>query len=371
MKIAFVITRSDTIGGAHVHVLDLACAYMQEGHQVVVMVGGNGPFADLLRSRGVLVCNLRWLVRPIRPYADLLALIELMVELRRIRPDLVHAHSAKAGLLGRIAAKLARFPAVFTAHGWSFTEGIAERSRRFSMILERLVGRLSKSIICVSDYDYRLALDCGVVDPGSLVRIHNGVPDVESGLRALPGSAGTLRIVSVARLDVPKDHALLLNALGYLRDLPWQLELIGDGPLTDQTKAQAAALGIADRVLFSGLCKDVPQRLSAAHLFVLVSEWEGLPLSILEAMRAGLPVLASDVGGVSEAVQDGLTGCLVPRGDKEALVRGLRDLLSDSAKRVRMGRAGRSTFEQEFTFELMKGRTLAVYERLLLGREKI
>lgn len=369
-KITYLITRSDTVGGAHVHLLDLAYKAQTEGHKVEVLVGGNGSYAALLREKGLRVLNLRYLVRPIRPHLDALAVLECWMALRRFKPDIVHAHSSKAGLVGRLAAKLAGVPVVFTAHGWAFTEGIAERSRRVAVALERCAARLSDAIICVSEYDRQLALRVGVGSESLITRIHNGVPEVRLDPPLISRSTDSIRVVCVARLDAPKDHTLLLEALATIKNLPWVLELIGDGPLTAVVQQRARDLGVADRVEFSGLCNDVPSRLAIADVFVLTSDWEGLPLSILEAMRGALPVVASNVGGVAESVVDGVTGFLVPKGDKAVLAERLVRLLGDSALRQEMGLAGRGVYEREFAFEVMYQRTHQVYQDVLLHKVK-
>ncbi len=365
LNIFYLITRSDTIGGAHVHMMDLAARVQSDGHNVEVLVGGNGPYAALLRDKGLKVINLRYLVRPVRPHLDILAVWECWRVLRHFKPDIVHVHSTKAGLVGRLAARLAGTPVVFTAHGWAFTEGISEPSRRLAMFLERSAARLSDAIICVSDYDRQLAVRLGVANESLLTCIHNGVPEVASVMRCSGSGSEPVRIVSVARLDKPKDHLLMLDALATISNLPWVLELIGDGPLTGAAQERALALGLTDRVLFSGLCNDVPTRLARSDLFVLVSDWEGLPLSILEAMRSGLPVVASDVGGVAESVNDGVTGFLVPRGDKAMLADRLSRLLTDATLRQQMGWAGRRVYEREFAFEMMYQRTQQVYREVL------
>jgi glycosyltransferase involved in cell wall biosynthesis len=368
LKISYLITRSDTVGGAHVHLLDLASRAQADGHTVEVLVGGGGLYAALLRDKGLKVVNLRYLVRPITPHLDALAVLECWRAFRRFKPDIVHVHSTKAGLVGRAAAKLAGLPVVFTAHGWAFTEGIAERSRRFAVFLEKCAARLSDAIICVSEYDRQLALRMGVGNALLLTRIHNGVPEVSADQRSIPEKAGALRVICVARLDAPKDHALLLDALAMIEGLPWVLELIGDGPLTQEVRQKARDLGLADRVEFSGLCNDVASRLAGSDVFVLASGWEGLPLSILEAMRAGLPVVASDVGGVSESVTDEVTGFLIPKGDKTTLANRLMRLLSDAALRRKMGLAGRAAYEREFSFEVMYQRTQQVYQDVLMHK---
>jgi len=233
------------------------------------------------------------------------------------------------------------------------------------MFLEKRASSLSGAIICVSEYDRQLALRLGVGNESLITRIHNGVPDVRADQRSIVKSSGPIRVVCVARLDVPKEHVLLLEAMATIDKLPWVLELIGDGPLTAVARQRARDLGIADRVMFSGLCNDVPSRLAVADVFVLASAWEGLPLSILEAMRAGLPVVASDVGGVAESVNDGVTGFLVPKGDKAVLADRLMRLLVDATLRKQMGRAGRTIYERDFAFAVMYQRTLKIYTDLL------
>ena len=367
-KISYLITRSDTVGGAHVHLLDLACRAQADGHTVEVLVGGNGLYAALLRDRGLTVVNLRYLVRPIKPHLDALAVLECWRAFRRFKPDIVHVHSTKAGLVGRAASKLANLPVVFTAHGWAFTEGIAERSRHLATFLEKCAARLSDAIICVSEYDRQLALRMGVGNALLLTRIHNGVPEVSTDQRSIPQRTGALRIICVARLDAQKDHALLLDALAMIKDFSWVLELIGDGPLTQEVRQKTRDLGLADRVEFSGLCNDVASRLAGSDVFVLASGWEGLPLSILEAMRAGLPVVASDVGGVSESVTDGVTGFLIPKGDKATFADRLMLLLRDAALCRKMGLAGRAAYEREFSFEVMYQCTQQVYQDVLMHK---
>jgi len=364
VNIVYVITRSDSIGGAHIHVRDLALNLLRAGHTVTVLVGGEGPFAAELAARGIPYRSLRYLVRPIRPGTDLRGLWELRAALAELKLDLVSAHSSKAGWLGRLAARSLGFPVVFTAHGWAFTEGVPEHKRKIYALAERLAAPFADRIITVSEYDRALALRYRIAPAHKLVTVHNGMPDVDPTLRACP-EAEPVRIVMVARFEPQKDHTTLLCALVGLKDLAWELELIGDGPLLERVRAETGRLGLLERVCFLGARKDVAERLAKAQIFVLSSNWEGFPRSILEAMRAGLPVVASDVGGVREAVMEGETGFLVPRGDVGALRARLRQLIMNASLRVKMGQAGRKRFEEQFTFEHMFKKTLEVYEDVL------
>jgi glycosyltransferase involved in cell wall biosynthesis len=171
----------------------------------------------------------------------------------------------------------------------------------------------------------------------------------------------------VARFSPQKDHFLLLRALAGLRGLPWELCLVGGGEREEAVRREALRLGLGGRVRFFGERRDVPEILAGAHVFVLASRWEGLPLTVLEAMRAGLPVVAADVGGVREAVAHGETGLLFPRGDAGALRRCLELLIAGPAERARLGAAGYARWQKEFTLERMLKETEAVYRAVLEG----
>ena len=169
-----------------------------------------------------------------------------------------------------------------------------------------------------------------------------------------------MNIVMVARFR--SAHTAALRALAGLPG-DFKLWFVGDGPTLPQVRAEVSRAGLTDRVVFLGARNDVPELLSQAHIFqLLASDYEGLPISILEAMRAALPVVASDVGGVCECVRQGSTGFLVPRSDLNLLRERLGSLIASSALRERMGHAGRALFEHEFTAEVMVQKTLAVYE---------
>lgn len=365
MKIVYVLTQSNDIGGASVHLLDLASAVQAQGHEVVILVGGDGIFHSRARAAGLVTEPLQHLVRQIHPLHDLQCVLELRRVLKRHQPDLVHLHSTKAGVVGRLVARMLGLPVIFTAHGWAFTDGVSARQAALYCHIEKFMARFANRIIAVSDYDRQLALNAGVGSPALITTIHNGMPSVTVSSPPTAHKNAVPRIIMVARFDAPKNQKDLLLALHSLKDQPWQLELVGDGALLAQTRALADYLGLADRVEFPGTCNDVAERLARSDIFALVSNWEGLPLSVLEAMRAGLPVVASDVGGVSEAVIAGETGLLAARADTTTLAAHLKSLLDSPDTRQKMGQAGRARFESGFTFGQMLDNTMAVYRDVL------
>jgi glycosyltransferase involved in cell wall biosynthesis len=364
VRIAYLITRADPIGGAQIHVRDLALAARDHGHDPAIITSGRGPLIDGFRQAGVPVFVLRHLTAPIRPWRDVRALGEVRSALTEVKPDLIAAHSSKAGILGRMAGRFLRIPVVFTVHGWAFTPGVPAPRAAVYRRLERMVGPLASRLITVSEFDRRLALDAGIALPDRIVTVHNGMPDIPADLRADPPRTPP-RIVMVARFEPQKDHATLIRALGGLKAQPWELDLIGGGPGMPAMQALAADLGIADRIRFLGQRMDVQRLLAEAQLAVLTTNWEGLPLSILEAMRAGLPMVATEVGGIAETVHEGETGFLVRRGSVDQVRDRIGRLLADPALRGGFGAAGRSLYQRQFTLEHCVTRTLAVYQAVV------
>ncbi len=342
----------------------MATALKQAGHEPVVLAGGDGPWFEQLRERGITAIALRHLQRRISPYREVLAFFELRRALRALAPDLVSTHTAKAGVLGRLAAASLRLPVIFTAHGWTFTDGISRAQALVWKLAERLVGGLAGRIVTVSEYDRGLALAARIGSPDRIVTVHNGMPDVAASRVADVGMSPP-HLVMVARFEAQKDHRTLLVALSRLRHKPWRLSLVGSGPLEAEVQQLAAVLGLRDRVAFLGARSDVDAILADAQIFVLCTHWEGLPRSIIEAMRAGLPVVATSVAGVPELVEHGATGLLCGPRDVVDASAQLQVLIDSPERRAEMGRRARKRYEDQFQFNRMYARTLNVYEQLL------
>lgn len=362
--ILYIITRG-ILGGAQIHLYHLAC-YLKNDFDIYVAIGDRGPLRERLRDENIPVHCVPSLVRSIAPIKDIIGLQQVVRLIKEIQPDLVCTHSSKAGILGRLGAHLCKVPAVFTAHGWAFTEGVPSMRRKLYVNIERVASRWAEKIICVSEYDRQLAMRYHVGTREQLITVHNGIPTIADKYLAVPGAENPVRLIMVARFSQPKDQQLLLRAISKLKtERKFELLFVGDGPLLKKSKGLAKTLGIHDRVKFLGARTDVPALLAQAQVFVLISNWEGFPLTILEAMRAGLPVVASDVGGSKEAVVDGKTGFLIPREDLMLLRDRLKRLIDHPELRVCMGKNGYRRFIENFTFEQMVKKTVAVYREIL------
>ena len=360
MKVAILITTSDR-GGAQSHVFVLTERLLSLGVGVSLAVGDSGWLSDQMSKIGVKVTILRTLVHPIKPYKDFMAVLEVRNWLANERPDCLHCHSSKAGLVGRIAAATLRIPSVFTAHGWAFTGGASLIRKLIAIPLEKIAALCTAKVVCVSEYDFSRAKKFNIASLDTLEVIHNGIDDSEF-------RAGHVNqrptIVCVARFAAPKQHLLLIDALGRMKDRLWVLTLVGDGPELAKVIREVKLAGLESRVQFLGARDDIPEILSWCDIFVLPSLYEGLPISIIEAMRAGLPVIASNVGGVSELVNSE-TGILVESEGKPSLEEALFALIEDGECRQQLGSAGRKVFECSFRSDEMVSRYMKIYQSVI------
>ncbi len=360
MRILYIITRSHP-GGAQSHVLELIRG-LSGANNIGVVAGEDGFLCSEASKLGAEIFVAPGLERSITVYRDVLAAVRVRRIVEMFCPDVVHAHCSKAGLIGRLSARMLNVPSVYTAHGWRFAPGVAWAERLMAWPAEWFGARLGQQLITVSTCDFNLATRYRIAHQGQVTLIHNGI----SNCQWRPRNQGRdeVNVVMVARFAPPKDQSTVMRAL---QGLPGRIRLafVGDGPTLKQAQAKAIALGVNDRVTFLGCRADVADILAESDLFVLSSTSEGLPISILEALRAGLPVIATDVGGARDCVYDGTNGLIVPPSDVGAL-RGAITAIADSTPlRSRMGKAGRALYEQQFTAEQMVSRTYAIYQTVV------
>jgi glycosyltransferase involved in cell wall biosynthesis len=353
-RVLLLITLAET-GGAQAYVAALARVLARE-YDVAVAAHGGGFLADA----GFRYVPLRHMRRRLDPLHDALALVELFRLFRRERPLVVHANSSKAGVLGRLAAVAARVPVrLFTVHGWAF-RAYEGRTATAYLWADRLMSPLTTTTICVAHGERSAGVRARTCRPDRTVVIHNGVPLDRP--RRPPGPAvRPVTLLSVGRLRAPKDFVTLIRAFAALEPGTARLRIAGDGPDRAAVEAEIERLGLQGRVELLGTRDDIPELLAGADVFVLASDSEGLPMSVLEAMAAGLPVVASAVGGVPEAVRDGETGALVPPRDSAALAHAIGRIVADPALRDRLGEAGRRRVEREFSLERFEREHLELY----------
>jgi glycosyltransferase involved in cell wall biosynthesis len=332
---------------------------------VVVAAHGDGPLRVAAEAAGARYVPLRW-VRRALGWRDLLGFAELAVLFRHERPDIVHVNSSKVGVLGRLAAWLTRAPIrVFTVHAWAFSQHHGAAARLY-LWAERLVRPVTTAIVCPSEHTRTEGLAARTCAARSAVVIPNAV-DVERALVA-QHQARVPTIVSVGRLHEPKDFLTLARALARLEPGSFNALIVGDGPDRARVEEELHRASLDGAVTIAGERTDVRELLAAADIFVLSSRSECMPISVLEAMAAGLPVVASAVGGVPEVVVEGETGLLVPPEHPETLAAVLASLIADAGARERMGAAGRARARARFDLPQFHRAHVELYRRELASR---
>ncbi|MFN8473389.1 MAG: glycosyltransferase family 4 protein [Anaerolineae bacterium] len=362
-------TDSPTFGGSEQAILILLAALDRSRWEPVVVhhpEAGVAPLAAGAASLGVRT----WAIPRMLGQDGLRHLVSFVRDLRALQPAVFHAHLVQplACMYPRLAAILAGVPAVVaTEH--LFVEVPWQRPLRAEQLLARGMDRY----IAVSHALARRLREAVDLPAEKLQVVHNGIPLAPyaattpqthawrpSNTRQRP------RVLTVARLHPQKGLSYLLRAACSVSDATFALA--GDGPEREALETEVRERGLADRVVFLGHRTDVPALLAQSDLFVLPSLFEGLPLSVLEAMAAGKPVIATAVGGTGEAVTDGETGLLVPPADSAALASAIQRVLSDPALSHRLGAAGQARAQQEFSAETMSRRTTDIYAEILETR---
>ncbi|MDP9142741.1 MAG: glycosyltransferase family 4 protein [Pseudomonadota bacterium] len=359
-RILFVNKYADN-SGAPRHIFRLLQTASKQ-YDVSLCIGIDSPEMPNLAAAGIAVRRLSVLGDDATPGQIVGSIRALRQLFRELRPDLVHVHSPLTGFTARVASASMGIPCVFTAHGWNFAPGLSWKRRVASWLLEWAAARLGQPIIAVSAYDGALAMRARIARPPQLTVIPNGI-QYQPPLPARSGHSDPV-IVMVARFSDQKRQDDLIRATAAF-PIPVRVRFIGDGERRSACEALAASLGLSEQVEFLGHLPSAEDELRKADIFVLSSNYEGLPLSILEAMRAGLPVVASSVGGVADAVADGSTGLLFQRGDVSALRQHLVALASNPSLRTRMGNAGRARFDDHFTEARMLQDTFEIYASLI------
>ncbi|MCI0340383.1 MAG: glycosyltransferase [Planctomycetales bacterium] len=386
LRILQVITRLIR-GGAQRTVVTLARRLAEEGCEVRLITGPEeGPEGTLLpevRADGLDVRILPELVRDPAPVRDVLALVGLVTEISAYAPDVVHVHTSKAGFVGAVAGRLCGARVVYTPHGNVFAAGAGIRGvsdrpglRPLLLRLRRIASRCSDRVTALSEEDRDQQVAAGLARADRYRIVPNAVApaffaadpqrDRESARRRLGLPDGVPAIGTVGRLVPEKGHDVLLDAFARLPDSrgAW-LVIVGGGPSEADLRARAAAIPAAPRIRFAGLRDDVPSLLPALDLFVLSSRYESQGIAVLEALAAGVPVLATRVGGVPGIVRDGENGSLVEPGDPAALadrISWLLDHRGEAESRARRGREGTRARHSE---EAVTRAYLEVYRELV------
>lgn len=352
--------------------LPLMRSLRARGHEVVGACA-DGPLLDLPREEGFRIEHVP-MARSLNPVAQARCLAALVALMRREKPDLVHAHMPISGLLARAAARIAGVPRIaYTCHGYLFNQPGPWWRRNLALALERAAGRITDTYLTVSEEEAGDARRLGihpaavpVLNGRDPARFHPD-PVARAAIREELGAReGDCVVVAVSRLVRHKGYPELLAAM---RATPENcvLWVVGERLASDHGEDMAphfagAAGALGRRFVRLGYRHDVARVLAAADVFALPSHFEGLPMSVIEAMLTGLPVVATDIRGPREQVVDGATGLLVPPAEAEPLAGALTRLAKDPALRATMGAAGRARALDRFDEAKVLARTIALLE---------
>ena len=364
-EVMIVITKGEA-GGAQSHVLAL-CEALQTQVNFTVVIGGpihESVLGKQLLAFGISVCPMPDMVESLNPIKLWPAIDQLTTLIRTNKPDVVHAHSSIAGVVARVAGQRVGVPVVYTVHGFGFKAEVPVVRRNMASLAERTLARWTSHMICVSKHERELAYELPIA--------HQRVHTIGNGITRLPNPEKSSevtdlhlmpRVIMVARMKHPKRHDLLLHALAKAREVLGRelpVTFAGDGPLRAQHQALAKDLNL-HQITWMGDVNNVAELLQKHDIFVLLSDHEGMPITVLEAMRAGLCVLASDLPGIREQIIPGQEGLLV-HNTAEAVSEQIARLVQEPYLRKRLGRAAQQSFEAAFTVDRMAEGVKKVYD---------
>lgn len=370
MRIVHIITRL-IIGGAQENTL-LSCEGQHDrGHEVTLItgppIGPEGSLLDRARSYGYQVEIFDEMRRAIHPLRDWKTYRHLVRRLRELKPDVVHTHSSKAGIIGRFAARKAQMPfIVHTIHGLAFTASTSRLVNGFYRWAERKAAPITHRIVCVANAMSEQSLCAGIGRPGQYVTIYSGMdtrpfldPPVprEQVRRQFGLEAHHVAVGTIARLFHLKGHDDVIDIAPSLCDRFPHLRFlwVGDGVLRGQFEQRIAQLNLTDRFILTGLVPpgQIPQLVNAMDVLAHPSRREGLARALPQGSLAGCPVITYDIDGNREALIDGQTGYLLPPFDKQRLADAIARLVEDAALRRQMGAAGRLFALKRFDSKVM------------------
>lgn len=382
IRVLRAITRMN-IGGPAIQAALLTARLHAEQFETLLVAGRPGPLEGdmtrLARLDRVRPLTVPTLVRPIAPLQDLRALASLVRIARSFRPHVVHTHMAKAGFVGRIAARLTGRPVILhTFHGSIFRGYFGAAETSLYLNAERLLARATSRVIAITDAQRRELIELRVAPAHKVVEIPLGfdlapfqtLPTRDTARSTLGLPHGVPIIGLVARLVPIKDVGTFLRSIPIVvREVPEaRAVIVGDGPERDRLTALAEELGVAHRCFFLGWTADMPAIYAAIDVLALSSLNEGSPVSVIESMASGVPVVASAVGGVPDLVVDGQTGLLVPPGSADELAAALSHVLRDGSLAAMLGGRGRSVATARFGAGRLVRDIESLYVQLLASR---
>ncbi|MFH1441771.1 MAG: glycosyltransferase family 4 protein [Candidatus Omnitrophota bacterium] len=374
INILFVITKLE-LGGAQKHVLNLIDNLDKNKYKIFIFTAQKGLLLSKhITRKEIIIRRSIFLDRPIHPIKDLLALIELYFFIKTNKITLIHTHSSKAGILGRLAAKLAKVKIIIhTVHGWSFNDFQHSITKKIYIYLEKAMAKFSHKIIVVSHHDKQTGLNNKIGEDNKYQVIRYGINfnefnNKESSFRTNNAIKDNELVVGTISCLKPQKCPQDFIKLAYLtlKLVPnIKFILVGDGILLKKVHKEITRFKLEKNIILTGWRHDIPEILSSMDIFVLTSLWEGLPISVLEAMLMSKPVIATDTGGIKEVIKQTKTGFLVKPHDIKNMVEILIALLKNKELREAMGENAKNYLNTDFQLQNMIKANQELYDKLI------
>lgn len=355
VKVFIGMTRSDTIvSGSFKHICQIGDAYRKNGADVVYFLGGNGKAVDVLLQKGFKVYCSKSLKRDLSPFWDVWSLLVLLWLIIKERPSVCSWHTAKIGALGRIASFMLWRRSYYVPHGVPFVNTPENNGYKKYEVIERLLAFLPSKIIGVCKFDRDEYLRIGVNKKRLLV-IPNGMEGISTVNSGAPSINTRIKFITAARFEAQKDYVTLARACKILHSqkMRFQLDIYGDGHLIDEVKSLFSELPIGV-INFKGVVDDFAKELVRADVFILSSFWEGLPRSIIEAMACSKPVIASDVGGCRELIENNNSGFLVPVRNEKVMSESMMHYINQRGSVHKHGIVSFDLYKKYYTLRVMQ-----------------
>ncbi len=385
IKIAHIITKLE-LGGAQQNTLYTAEHLPRDRYEVFLISGCGGILDEEAKIiPDTKIYFIPWLVREINPIYDFLALLRLLRLIRLLRPEIIHTHSSKAGILGRWAAylynselKITKYrpqpiKIIHTFHGFGFNPYQKWINRKFLILIEYFTAKFTDKLIAVSEDNIKTGLGNKIGTREKYILIHSGIKisrykdirtDLERTKREFDLQLEEKVVTMIAPFKTQKAPLDFIRVAKYVKEkLPSvKFILVGDGELRTNLQSAIGNRQLEKDIILLGWQRNIPEIMQITDIFVLTSLWEGLPRTILEAMASGKPVVATAVDGNREIVKDGITGFLVPPKEPKMIAEKIVFLLNNSELRKKMGEEGRKTINDSFDIDQMVAQLNQLYQ---------
>ncbi len=370
--ILYIITQSE-LGGAQKYVFDLT-KNLQNEFNVTIAVGEQGKKGELinkLKQKNIKYYIIPHLKRAISPIDDFLALIEIIKLIKKIKPDIIHLNSSKISILGSIASIFSKSKIIYTAHGWVFNEPMPKWKKLFYKYSEKFTALFKNKIICVSEFDKQIAIKEKICNPKKLITIHNGIKQInflskqEARQKLFRNNQDSKLIIgTIANLYKTKGLEYLIQSIKILTSnfqFPIITIIIGEGKERKNLQNLINQLNLKNSIILTGKINNASELLKAFDIYVCPSVKEGLSYTLIEAMQAELPIVATNVGGNSELIINNKTGILIKPQNQQELTNAINYLIKNkqSSNELMLNAKIKST--TEFNIQQMINKTKKEY----------